>query len=463
MAPPSPRRRPHPVPTVLAALVLAAVATSAPAHAAPATVGTAAPTVAGTSAATTIRVDNPYLQARVYVNPEWSARAAAEPGGAAIANQPTAVWLDRIAAIEGTDDRMGLRDHLDAALAQGADLVQLVLYNLPGRDCDRRVSHGELSAGELGRYRDEFVEPVADILADPAYAGLRIVVIVEPNSLPNLITHTSPRPAATAACDTALATGSYLGGIGHALARLGTIANVYPYLDLGDHGQLGRPEDIRLAAQLAVLVANTGGSRLDNVHGFITNTARYSPVREPFIDVTDVIDGVSVRDTTWVGGNLFVDELPYAQALRTELIHHGFPSGIGMLIDTSRNGWGGPDRPTGPGPRTTAEEYVEASRIDRRGWVGSWCNQSGAGLGERPTAVPAPGIDAFVWAKPPGESDGASDVLGAHRPYEPMCDPWYRPTQAPHVRTGALGDAPPFGAWFPEHFRQLLANAWPPL
>ncbi|MGW0083814.1 cellulose-binding domain-containing protein, partial [Streptomyces sp. NPDC003393] len=44
------------------------------------------------------KADNPYVGAKAYVNPEWSAHAAAEPGGSAIADQPTAVWLDRIAA-----------------------------------------------------------------------------------------------------------------------------------------------------------------------------------------------------------------------------------------------------------------------------------------------------------------------------------------------------------------------------
>ncbi|CAM5564837.1 glycoside hydrolase family 6 protein [Streptomyces hirsutus] len=64
------------------------------------------------------RVNNPYSGAKVYVNPEWSAKAAAEPGGNRIANQPTGVWLDRTAAINGVNGGMGLRDHLDAALAQ---------------------------------------------------------------------------------------------------------------------------------------------------------------------------------------------------------------------------------------------------------------------------------------------------------------------------------------------------------
>ncbi|NEE59138.1 glycosyl hydrolase family 5, partial [Streptomyces sp. SID8455] len=38
------------------------------------------------------RVDNPYAGATAYVNPDWSARAAAEPGGDVIADEPSFVW-----------------------------------------------------------------------------------------------------------------------------------------------------------------------------------------------------------------------------------------------------------------------------------------------------------------------------------------------------------------------------------
>lgn len=103
------------------------------------------------------RVDNPYDGAQVYVNPEWSANAAAEPGGDRIADEPTGVWLDRIAAIEGANGGMGLRDHLDAALEQkgsGEMVVQLVIYNLPGRDCSALASNGE-----LGRPRSTATRP----------------------------------------------------------------------------------------------------------------------------------------------------------------------------------------------------------------------------------------------------------------------------------------------------------------
>ncbi len=63
------------------------------------------------TASAAAELDNPYVGAKPYVNPDWSARAAAEPGGSAVADQPTFVWLDRIAAINGTSEARGLKAH----------------------------------------------------------------------------------------------------------------------------------------------------------------------------------------------------------------------------------------------------------------------------------------------------------------------------------------------------------------
>ncbi|CAM5729779.1 hypothetical protein SFUMM280S_05336 [Streptomyces fumanus] len=137
------------------------------------------------------RVDNPYAGAKGYVNPEWSAKAAAEPGGSRISNQPTGVWLDRTAAINGVNGGMGLRDHLDEALRQkGSDelYIQLVIYNLPGRDCAALASNGELGPTEIDKYKTQYIDPIAKILSDSKYASLRIVPIIEIDSLPNLVT-----------------------------------------------------------------------------------------------------------------------------------------------------------------------------------------------------------------------------------------------------------------------------------
>ena len=137
-----------------------------------------------------------------------------------------------------------------------------------------------------------------------------------------------------------------------------------------------------------------------------------------------------------------------------------------MLIDTSRNGWGGPNRPTGPSTSTDPNTFVDQSRLDRRIHKGNWCNQSGAGLGERPRSAPASGIDAYVWIKPPGESDGSATLIpnDEGKGFDEMCSPTY----GGNIRngnnpTGALAGAPLSGHWFPAQFEQLMANAYPPL
>ncbi|MFJ3758137.1 glycoside hydrolase family 6 protein [Streptomyces sp. NPDC090080] len=415
------------------------------------------------------RVDNPYAAAKVYVNPEWSAKAAAETGGSRISNQPTGVWLDRIAAIAGTGSSMGLRAHLDAALAQkgsGEEVVQLVVYDLPGRDCAALASNGELGPTDIDKYKTQFIDPIATILADPKYAALRIVTTIEIDSLPNLVTNTGSRATATANCDTMLANGNYVKGVGYALAKLGAIPNVYNYLDAGHHGWLGWDDNFAPAANIFKQAATSEGATVADVAGFITNTANYSALKENNFTVNDTVNGTTVRQSKWVDWNRYVDELSFAQAFRTQLVSVGFNSGIGMLIDTSRNGWGGSARPAGPGATTSVDTYVDGGRYDRRIHIGNWCNQSGAGLGERPQASPATGIDAYVWMKPPGESDGSSTAIANDegKGFDRMCDPTYTGNaRNGNNLSGALPNAPLSGHWFSAQFQQLMANAYPPL
>ncbi|MFM9590972.1 glycoside hydrolase family 6 protein [Streptomyces scabiei] len=415
------------------------------------------------------RVDNPYAGAKVYVNPEWSANAAAEPGGSRISNQPTGVWLDRTAAIAGAGGKMGLRAHLDEALKQkgsGELVVQLVIYNLPGRDCSALASNGELGPTEIDKYKTQYIDPIKAILGDSKYAGLRIVTTIEIDSLPNLITNVGSRPTAVPACDVMKANGNYVKGVGYALNKLGDVPNVYNYVDAGHNGWLGWDDNFAPSAAIMKEAATAEGATVNDVHGFITNTANYSALKENNFTINDTAGGKSVRESKWVDWNRYVDELSFAQAFRAQAVSAGFSSTIGMLIDTSRNGWGGAARPTGPGATTTVDTYVDGGRYDRRFNTGNWCNQSGAGLGERPKAAPATGIDAYVWMKPPGESDGSSSLIpnDEGKGFDRMCDPTYtgNPRNNNNM-SGALGNAPISGKWFSAQFQQLMQNAYPAL
>ncbi len=126
---------------------------------------------------------------------------------------------------------------------------------------------------------------IAGILARSEYANLRIVTIIEIDSLPNLVTNTTDRVTGTAACDTMKANGSYVNGVGYALAKLGAIANVYNYIDAGHHGWLGWDTNFLPSVQMMLQAANASGSTVANVAGFITNTANTSALQEPYITV----------------------------------------------------------------------------------------------------------------------------------------------------------------------------------
>jgi endoglucanase len=84
---------------------------------------------------------------------------------------------------------------------------------------------------------------------------------------------------------------------------------------------------------------------------------------------------VSGYDTT-------ADNIRYAQALAARL------PGLHAVVDTSRNGLG---------PTPDAQ----------------WCNAPGRALGQPPHPVADPLIDALLWIKHPGESDGD---CGRHEP-----------------------------------------------
>ncbi|MFE1955067.1 glycoside hydrolase family 6 protein [Streptomyces sp. NPDC059524] len=77
---------------------------------------------------------------------------------------------------------------------------------------------------------------------------------------------------------------------------------------------------------------------------------------------------------------------------RRVLAAMGAPAGLGAVIDTSRNGNGAP--------------------ID-----GEWCDPDGRKIGEAPTLTTGlPRVDAYLWVKLPGESDGCKGEPGTFTP-----------------------------------------------
>ncbi len=406
------------------------------------------------SASAQTHLDNPFVGATPYVNPDYtaqaegSAAAATDPALAAamrrVGATPTAVWLDALAQVPS------MTTHLDRALAAGQDLVVFVLHDIPGRGCDTALtSELPLTADGLATYRSQFIDAAAAIARQPRYAGLRIVFVVEPGALASLVTSLSV-PCAVGQ-GPALSTAA----VQYAVDALHAIPNAYVYLDLAHAAWLGWSTNATQAVALLGQVASGFAAGKGAVDGFATNVGAYVPTQEPYLTATQLIGGKPVSSSRFYEYDAMLDDATYAADMYARLVAAGWPAGIGMLSDTSRNGWGGPLRPTGPSPELAdLEVYVRDSKVDRRASRQLWCNPAGAGIGQRPQAAPADfpaaHYDAYVWLRSPGQSDGASlDAYGGLW-YRPMCDPGY---DTPYgVVTNALPDAPPEGRWFPAQF-----------
>jgi len=421
-------------------------------------------------------VHNPFSGATAYLNPNYvsevQTQASSDGNSAAelrVANNQTAIWMDHIGAIAGDSTHMGLQAQLDNAVAQMGSsstpvLVEVVVYDLPGRDCAALASNGEIPATSAGltQYESQYIDPIVALEGNSKYSKLRIVNFVEPDSLPNAVTNKS-----LSACATSIP--FYETGIAYALSHLHAIGSqIYNYLDIGHSGWLGWPNNMSGAGPEYAKVVQSATGGFATVDGFVSDTANTTPADEPFLPNSTLnVGGNPLDSVTFYQFNPFFDEHTYDEAMYNEFTSSGFPSTIGMVIDTSRNGWGGTARPTSLNSSpTTAAAYVAANKVDTRPFRGDWCNVNGAGIGSRPQANPYGSSDhiiADVWIKPPGESDGDYPT-SSHSHGDPHCDPTGTQTDGnggTYPTDAIPGFDIPAGQWFAAQFKQLVTNAFP--
>jgi cellulose 1,4-beta-cellobiosidase len=443
----------------------------------PPTTTTTPVTTTTTSGGGAGHVADPFTGATPYLNPDYvaevntQASADGSAAEAAVGRNQTAIWLDTMSAIAGggTSGRTGLAAQLNNALTKttAPETVEIVIYDLPGRDCAALASNGEIPATSAGltTYETQYIDPIAAILSQAKYANsnLRIVAIIEPDSLPNIVTNQSKSACATA-------TPFYEQGTTYALNKLHAVPNVYSYMDIAHSAWLGWPNNMQgtPAVYNSVVRATTAGYA--SMDGFISDTANYTPVQEPFLTNPNLsVGGQQLDSANFYQFNPTFDELTYDTQMYNTLVSSGFPSSKKFLIDTSRNGWGGPNRPTALNSSpTTPEAYAEANKIDQRAFRGNWCNQNNSGIGARPADQPfgaSSPILAYVWIKPPGESDG-DFPSGSHTHGDPHCDPASTNTDGNGgvYPTGSIpGFDVPAGQWFAAEFQMLVRNSFPPL
>jgi len=364
--------------------------------------------------------DNPFKGVQVYANYFYANEvqttinafaAKNDTAGVAAAKilqqVPTFMWLSTIYDISGLEPQLlNARAIMDATQVQ--QTIPLVIYNLPNRDCAAFSSAGELDIEDdgLNRYKTEYIDQIVSIIRK--YPSLRYVLVIEPDSLANLVTNLSIDKCAQAAA-------TYKAGIAYAITQFQD-KNVAAYLDIGHSNWLGWESNLAPTAQLLAEVKQWAGARNNKWRGFVSDVSNYNVYNDT---VADTIYGPGPDNPNW-------NEWRFFRALTPYLVNLGLPSKF--IVDQSRSGV-----------------------IDIRKGSGSWCNVNGAGLGMRPTTNTGDcNVDAIVWVKPPGESDGSSDPNASR--FDPNCD-----------NEDAYVPSPQAGSWNEPYVEMLIKNANPPL
>lgn len=154
-----------------------------------------------------------------------------------VQNTGTFVWAPSIAGLTALDTAIeGARAEQEESGVE--QIIGLVLYNLPDRDCSAGESAGELSGEEgLQKYKDEYVDAWAERLSEAS--DLTFAVVVEPDAVGNMVTNqhiefcAQARPIQEE-------------GIAYALQQL-QFDNVHLYLDASHGGWLGWPDNLPLS------------------------------------------------------------------------------------------------------------------------------------------------------------------------------------------------------------------------
>ena len=331
------------------------------------------------------------------------------------------------------------------AAAHG-EMPVLVAYNLPFRDCAQYSAGGAADTAEYEAWIDGFAAGIGDRDA---------TVILEPDGI-GIIPHYTTLDGIAEWCqpaelDPATAASDRFAQLNYAVDTLGALPSTSVYLDGTGASWLNVGEISDRLLKAGVQDADGFFLNVSN-YQFTTNSTYFGTwVSDCIAYVTEVNPGAfsECGNQYWNGGPATnwtgVAMSPYGEwspdaadpALNTSGLDSRYASILGdvqpsthFVIDTSRNGLGPWQPPAGTYP--VPED---------------WCNPPGRGAGETPTTtVDNPLVDAHLWIKVPGESDG-------------QC---YRGTDGPLDPARGIQD-PPAGQWFPEQARELIELANPPL
>jgi endoglucanase len=345
---------------------------------------------------------------------------------------PSAVWFNGGTPEEVRDE---VADVVRDARRDRAVPV-LVAYNLPFRDCAQYSAGGALGLAEYQAWIDGFARGIGRREA---------IVILEPDGL-GIIPFNIDINGTAEWCQPRDAEGNPQPGanpedryaaLNYAVDVLSSLRNVTVYLDGTHSAWLG-------VGDIADRLVKAGVQRAD---GFYLNASNYQATErlEKYGNWISgcIAFGNNPDDGGWRLGNYAWCASQYFPANPNDFSTWGlsdqwYVDNLGsavatthFVIDTSRNG---------QGPWTPPADHPAGDPQD-------WCNPPDRGLGLRPSRDTGSDlIDAFLWIKIPGESDGG-------------CTRWGPGPEDP-VR-GMID--PPAGVWFPEMALELALNANPEL
>ena len=368
---------------------------------------------------------------------------------------PQAVWFT-----SGTPQQVhkDVGRTMEAARDQRAVPV-LVAYDVPGRDCAQFSAGGALDMASYLAWVDGFAS---------AIGRARAIVILEPDSLGLLPSSCGGPKPGYPFTDT-----DRFAEINGAVDRLAKQPNVSVYLDgthsawlsVGDAASRLVQGGVIRAQGLYVNVSNyqftpnlvqyatwisdciafandpeEGGWRLG--HYDFCNSQYFPVVLSPFSPWGDTANAANA----W-----------YAANMGTAVAKTHF------VVDTSRNG-------TGPNSMASfaAAPFNQPASVISTLQAGNWCNPPDRGAGLRPAATPTqPLLDAWLWVKIPGESDGQCDAAGGPRAWDftVYTQPGWPTDPAQQQLFDPLWGMfdPAAGAWFPRQALQLAKDANPAL
>lgn len=389
---------------------------------------------------------------------------------AAMEATPSAVWFT-----SGTPNEVqaAVRKTMKQAALERRVPV-LVAYNVPFRDCAQYSAGGALDTAAYEAWIDAFAAGIgtghAVVILEPDGLGLipyntTIYGAVE-KCMPTVLDATGaavPAPGATAD-----ARYTQINYAVDSLERQAPSAAVY--LDGTHSAWLGVGE--------AAFRLNKAG--VGRAQGFFLNTSNYQPTDQAIQFGTWVSDCITAATAgpSWAAGHFdwcpsqYDPATGYSTVNYTPAFEAGVTAGLeGLMggavattrfvIDTSRNGRGPLDTsPYGAAP------YNQPAGVIATLNAGNWCNPPGAGLGLRPSANTGTALlDATLWVKIPGQSDGSCDIAGGARGWDyTQYDPWSLTgdDQSHFDPLWGMVD-PSAGAWFPQQALQLAQNANPAL